>query len=211
MEKNEGAASGPKRGRRKKTNAEAKMLEAGLALMAQKGVFECRVEEITQAAGVGKGTFFNYFGNKEAFVLRLVDHVLSDLARRVRPVGLTPSDAESLLAGVGAVHMRYFQLRPQAAALINQACQLANNKKVGPDLQGRITEHLELLSAMLEPACEPLAWPPDRVRELSLMILANCIGFFWLGSALGLGQDIPMNLLDRLAKVQARGLGRRIN
>ena len=207
MPENTTAADGPRRGRKKKLNAEKKMLEAGLQLMAANGVFECRVEQITQAAGMGKGSFFNYFGSKEGFVVRLVDFVLSDLARRVRPVGLTPTDAESLLAGVGAVHMRYFQLRPQAASLLTQACQLAGHEKAGDKLRLRVEQHLELLCTMLEPACEPLGWPPERARELALMILANCIGYFWFGNALGIGQDIPMNLLDRLAKAQARGLG----
>jgi hypothetical protein len=136
----------------------------------------------------------------------LLDYILADLARRVRPLGLSPTDAESLVAGVGAVHLRYFQLRPQAAAVINQAAALSSHAEVGQGIRERLAEHLELLAGMLEPACEPMGWPSDRLRELALMILSNSIGYFWIGQAVGLGEDTPMNLLDRLAKVQARGL-----
>ena len=48
-----------RRGRPQKANAGSKMLEAGLNLISARGIKDCRVDEITAAAGVGKGTFFN--------------------------------------------------------------------------------------------------------------------------------------------------------
>jgi AcrR family transcriptional regulator len=206
MDANAGASPQQQKRQRTKNQNQRRLLDEGLKLMAQYGVFECKVEHITKAAGVAKGTFFNYFGSKEGFVLALLDYVLGDLARRVRPVGLSPTDAESLVAGVGAVHLRYFQLRPQAAAVLNQAAALASHPQVGQGIKERLSGHLRLMAGMLEPACGPLDWPVERVAELALMILSNSIGFFWIGQAVDLGEDTPMKLLDRLAKVQARGL-----
>ena len=174
--------------------------------MGEKGIFACKVEEITRRAGVAKGTFFTYFGSKEAFLARLVDQVLDDLARRVRPVALAPSEAESLMAGVGAVHLRYFQLRPAAAGLLCQVCSPDLGEPAAGEMAQRLGQHLQMVGEMLAPAAEQMGWPGQRAGELALMILATSIGYFWLGRPLALGQDTPAALLDRLGRSLARGL-----
>jgi AcrR family transcriptional regulator len=194
------------RHQKRRAQVERRLLEEGLKLMGAKGVHACKVVEITQAARVGKGTFFTHFDSKEAFVGRLAQSVLDDLARRVRPVNLAPTDAESLLAGMGAVHLRYFQLRPEAAALITQACGLVGDEAFSRTAAERMSAHLDLVAGMVAPACEQLGWPPDRVRELALMLFSTSVGFFWFGRPLDLGEDTPMALLDRLSRALARGL-----
>ena len=61
-------------GRRARRQAEtrARILRAALDLFARQGFFSTTVEQITEAADVGKGTFFNYFPSKE--------HVLAGFA-----------------------------------------------------------------------------------------------------------------------------------
>ncbi len=196
-----------RQGRRRE--AARRMLAEGLSLMARRGVQACHVEEITAAAGVGKGTFFTHFATKEAFVAALVDQVLSDLARRVRPLGLGPADGESLLAGVGTVHLRYFQLRPEAAALLTQACGLDQDGPAGQQVRQRLADHLDMVAAMLAPAAGQLGWPAEHGRELALAMLALSCGFFWFGRPLGLGRESPAALLDRLGRLAAQGLARR--
>ena len=54
-------------GRRARRHAETRegIVRAALMLFARQGFFATTVEQITQAADVGKGTFFNYFPSKE--------------------------------------------------------------------------------------------------------------------------------------------------
>lgn len=60
-------------GRRERRRAEIRerIFRAALELFAERGFMETTVEDITEAADVGKGTFFNYFPTKE--------HVLATL------------------------------------------------------------------------------------------------------------------------------------
>lgn len=53
-------------GRRARHKAElrARILRAALDLFARQGFFDTTIEQITEAADVGKGTFFNYFPTK---------------------------------------------------------------------------------------------------------------------------------------------------
>jgi len=61
-------------GRRERKAAETrlKLFRSAMQLFAQRGFANVTVEDITEAADVGKGTFFNYFRSK--------DHVLSVMA-----------------------------------------------------------------------------------------------------------------------------------
>lgn len=190
---------------RKRAKARKSLMDHGLALMAQKGVHGCKVEDITAAAGLGKGTFFTHFESKDQFTALLLDAVLTDLARRVRPLKLTPTDADSIMSGVGAVHLRYFQLRPEAASLVCQACLLARESPAAGEVRTRLEEHVDFLADMLAPAAKALSWPGDRLRELGLMILSNSAGYFWFKASLDM-PDAPGELLDRLGRVLARGL-----
>lgn len=53
------------RRQRRREETSTKLFAAAMELFASKGFAHTRVEEITRAADVGKGTFFNYFPSKE--------------------------------------------------------------------------------------------------------------------------------------------------
>lgn len=61
------AIAAPRAGRRERHRTETRdrLYRAALALFAERGFLETTVEDITEAADVGKGTFFNYFPTKE--------------------------------------------------------------------------------------------------------------------------------------------------
>ncbi len=51
-----------------------KLLQAALAIFRQCGYAETTVDELCQAAGVSKGSFFHYFESKEALALAAIEH-----------------------------------------------------------------------------------------------------------------------------------------
>lgn len=51
-----------------------KMLEAGLPLLKQYGMTHMSVAKITDAAGIGTSTFYNFWKNKEEYVASLGDY-----------------------------------------------------------------------------------------------------------------------------------------
>src|ERR1700734_2832614 len=50
---------------RRRAEIRERLFRAALTLFAERGYLETTVEDITEAADVGKGTFFNYFPTKE--------------------------------------------------------------------------------------------------------------------------------------------------
>jgi AcrR family transcriptional regulator len=72
------AEAGDRRSRRSAETRERLFL-AAVRLFAEKGFAETTVEDITNAADVGKGTFFNYFPSKEHILVAFSDMQLGKL------------------------------------------------------------------------------------------------------------------------------------
>ncbi|MGE5207109.1 MAG: TetR/AcrR family transcriptional regulator [Chlamydiota bacterium] len=76
-----GAASGRRARRRAETRE--RIFRCAMQLFAEHGFFDTTVEDITQAADVGKGTFFNYFPSKEHVLGVLLQIQLGKVAEAV--------------------------------------------------------------------------------------------------------------------------------
>ncbi len=77
---------------------------AAVTLFRQRGFDETRVEEITQAAGVAKGTFFNYFPTKEDVLLYIGERHMTRLgAAMSNGTGKQLSQERSAIAALKTV------------------------------------------------------------------------------------------------------------
>jgi len=63
-----------------------RLLAAGLDLVHSRGFAASGVKDITDAAGVPKGSFYAYFPSKEAFGAAVLDHYWSDIEARLLPI-----------------------------------------------------------------------------------------------------------------------------
>ncbi len=89
---------GARPGRRQRRHAEMRdrIFRAALGLFAEHGFQATTVEDITEAADVGKGTFFNYFRNKEDVLSALAEVQLDKYAHAIEAAesgALTPRQA----------------------------------------------------------------------------------------------------------------------
>jgi len=130
VESKRGPRANPRSGRRERHRAETRerIFRAALQLFAERGYQETTVEDITEAADVGKGTFFNYFRTKE--------HVLAQYGE------------ERVAAVEGAL----------ARARSGPESVQGVLKDLATDLAGQSSESPELLRAVFAAnmSCEPV-------------------------------------------------------
>lgn len=77
------------------------LLETGSALMLCKGYHGTGIQQIVDAAGVPKGSFYNYFKSKEDFVIAAMEHSSRDAIgafERVLTEGGLPPDQRIITA-----------------------------------------------------------------------------------------------------------------
>lgn len=79
----------PGRRERRRSETREKIFRAALKLFARRGFFETTTENITEAADVGQGTFFNYFPSKQHVLMALFEmqHAKIVAARHVAESG----------------------------------------------------------------------------------------------------------------------------
>ena len=63
-----------------------RLLAAGLELVHARGFAASGVKDITDAAGVPKGSFYAYFPSKEAFAAAILEHHWEDIETRLLPI-----------------------------------------------------------------------------------------------------------------------------
>jgi TetR/AcrR family transcriptional repressor of nem operon len=63
-----------------------RLLAAGLELVHARGFAASGVKDITDAAGVPKGSFYAYFPSKEAFAAAILEHYWADIENRLLPI-----------------------------------------------------------------------------------------------------------------------------
>lgn len=84
---------------RKKEETRKKLIEAAADLFRRQGFANTAVDQITEAADVGKGTFYNYFDTKEAVVTAYIDEI-SQANMQMLPMVLQLPDTGQRLKAV---------------------------------------------------------------------------------------------------------------
>jgi AcrR family transcriptional regulator len=88
-----------------------KLLNAARAVFAEKGMDLTRIDEITERADVGKGTFYYHFQSKEELIRELIKSVLGELDAAIEEKCRGISDLTALLDTLIGVHIEFFSNR----------------------------------------------------------------------------------------------------
>ena len=85
---------------RHKTDVRNRLLRVAFELFATRGFQATTVEDITQAADVAKGTFFNYFATKELLLTQMSEHRLDILRAALGEARLNRKSSREILHGL---------------------------------------------------------------------------------------------------------------
>lgn len=102
LAKKASGASSPDRRQRRSAEIRERLFRGALDLFAKKGFAETTVEDITNAADVGKGTFFNYFPSKDHIVLAFGEMQLGKLEEAIQVARSTNEPMPKFLRALGA-------------------------------------------------------------------------------------------------------------
>lgn len=103
----------PKRTRNQKRTVKTreKLLRAGKTLFSEKGFDAVSIDEITETADLGKGTFYYHFGTKDQLIQELIRDVLGELERAIKYNAKSSNDLHQLLDSIIVAHIDFFDDR----------------------------------------------------------------------------------------------------
>src|SRR5271169_2902396 len=137
----------PSRRGRRSAELRERLFRAALDQFSKKGFLETTVEDITNAADVGKGTFFNYFPSKEHILLAFGEMQLRKLQAAVAEARTTNEPMPVFLRSLGARMTQEPMRNPAIIRLLLQAF-LSNTpvRESMLDLQNRVIAiHTEMI------------------------------------------------------------------
>jgi AcrR family transcriptional regulator len=114
------SAPAPDRRQRRSADIRERLFRSALELFAQKGFAETTVEDITEAADVGKGTFFNYFPSKDHILLAFGEMQLGKLEAMI---DAARSSGESMPEFLRSLGVRMTQEPTRNPAIIRALLQ----------------------------------------------------------------------------------------
>ena len=160
---------------RRKAKTNRRLLDVARHLFSEKGIYWAKVEDITELADLGKGTFYKYFDSKETIIRVLLEDGLGEaLARTEKAVQGTPSDSK-VLSAVVAARVDFFLAYPDYLLLFHQVRGLMQLQvAAAKDLRDVYDAHLRRLAQLLRPAT--VGFGPGKAKDLAIAVAAYTSG-----------------------------------
>ena len=166
-----------------KPNTREQLIEAGLATLHLHGFNGCGVQDITSAAGVPKGSFYNHFKSKEDLALQALERFWQNGAGRRAMLGDATLDPVERLRG-------YFRALSDVAVNhdFQRGCLIGNFSTElsaqSKDVRDRLAEIYAAWSRAIE-SCVREAEKSGRVRpQLPTATIAAFLLNAWEGAVL---------------------------
>ncbi|MFH0882782.1 MAG: TetR/AcrR family transcriptional regulator [bacterium] len=166
-----------------------------MALFRQQGVAATTVEQITRAAGVAKGTFFNHFPSKESLLSSFVRYETNSMIAQVISRDLTDARKTLRLIAEGLARL--------GTENVDLMLPFADLKGGDPELKEQEREHddevRQTLSKLLEndPDVEE-KWCREHGSRFVEVVLATWAGTIHEWRLTGGSLNLRKALLDRL-------------
>jgi AcrR family transcriptional regulator len=177
-------------------------LEIARRLFSEKGIYWATVEDITERADLGKGTFYKYFDSKETLIRVLLEEERGGLLSKTElAVRGAPSQSQILSAAIGA-RVDFFLNYPDYLLFFHQVRGLMQLQgDAAKDLREVYDAHLRRLAELIRPAIRP--GMAVRARDVAIAIAAYTSGLltyhilFEGYEAIRRKRDYFVNVLDQ--------------
>jgi len=155
----------------------SKLLNAALAVFSEFGVDATTIDDITQRADLGKGTFYRYFSDKAEIMACLVDQAIEKLIDKLRKVE-TATAIEEALEYIINVHYRFFLENQEEFILLFQGrLFLKLDRQITEQMEEPFNRYFEAIENLLSPY---MSEKVDllRIRRFACAVAGFVFGFF---------------------------------
>ncbi|MEU7826251.1 TetR/AcrR family transcriptional regulator [Catellatospora sp. NPDC049133] len=108
----------PSRIERRKAHTRKKLVDAARVMLATDTAAQASIQEITDAADVGFGSFYNHFSSKNELFTAAVDDVLEELGELLDQLSVDVEDPALAFAQSVRLTLRVCRSRPQISAVL---------------------------------------------------------------------------------------------
>lgn len=188
------------------------LLSAGFDLMLDRSVDAIPIDDLVAAAGVGKGSFFNHFGDKDGFKAALAIQVRGEIEAKITTANLGVTEPLERLAG-GMREVTDYALKNRKRTISMLRMMVGSTGKEYPLNEGvradiALCAQAELIRVNSEQAAI-LYWLGLCVALITHVVevdlprerAADLLGEFLVSGLIGLGADesVSRNIAERFS------------
>lgn len=167
----------PSRVERRKEKTRKALLAVALELFQEKGIYWTKIEDITERADIGKGTFYQYFQTKEELLEVLLQQGLNELFNRIQDAVRDCPPGPGLLTSIIQSKIEFHLQHKEYLLLFHQVRGLLQFKIDSMRNLRRVYEaHLDRLGALIAPALRQDNGSGISSREFALALSAFTLG-----------------------------------
>lgn len=154
-----------------------KLLNAALEVFNEYGVDASTIDDITQRADLGKGTFYRHFSDKSEIATCLVEQAIDKLIEKLRNVESAVAIEEALEWIINA-HYRFFLEHQEEFVLLFQGrLFLKLDRQITEHMEEPFNRYLQTIEALLSPYMSE-KMDMLRIRRFACAVAGFVFGFF---------------------------------
>jgi TetR/AcrR family fatty acid metabolism transcriptional regulator len=162
----------------RKIRTRTDLLEAGRKLFGERGLYESRIEDLAEQAGIAKGTVYQYFRDKDDLILAVVHQGLTELDAAIDRRTAGAVRLPTLVARIVAAHFEVFEEDPDLMKILHQVrgmLKFSRGPRMRP-LRGALRRHVERVADRLEAALPAGARRRRRALALAALLFGAVSG-----------------------------------
>jgi TetR/AcrR family fatty acid metabolism transcriptional regulator len=170
------------------------MLDAAARLFGSQRFHEVRMEDIAAEAGVGKGTLYRYFTDKDELFMALLERSARHLQERIHGMVERARGPRAQLEAITAGIIQFFDEQPHLLDLIQRAEVMR-----GPDFPWKQTRDvlIHMVLDLLQEAKDKGEFDVRDPELVALLLLAGLRGVLRFGTR-PRARDIAKRIVDGL-------------
>ncbi len=157
-----------------------RLIESAKKVFSERGYYNAQISHIIDEAGVARGTFYLYFRSKEEIFKEILNEVVEELKRRIKPLDINRNPVEQIVENIASVIDFALKNKELAIIVLKKNC----DSKLFKDIEEFYEEITELIKKSL-------------IKGIELGIIRKCDTDIVARTVLGSVKEVILSLLDK--------------
>jgi AcrR family transcriptional regulator len=155
-----------------------RLLSAALSFFSEYGIDASTVNDITERADLGKGTFYRHFSDKYEIAACLIEQAIEHIIEKLKSFDKPFDNIEDLLEHLLNVHYHFFIEHNEEFILLFQGrLYLKLQRQLHQQIEAPFSKYLQEIEKLLV-NCIPQKVDMIRIRQLACAVAGFVFGFF---------------------------------
>jgi len=190
-----GSPQNQSRQERRVNRTRKKLMDAARSVFADKGFDLATVDDITERADIGKGTFYYHFENRQDLIQTIIKSVLDDLASRMEVACKDKEELPDILDAMIGAHIVFFAERWEDFVLYYQGRADMTLNEGYEGIQTPFIDYLKVIEKLVDAAISRQI-PNPVLRRLACAIAGFISGYYSFAVVTTTGEDVDKTLVS---------------